>query len=106
MVGDPGGMKYSPLAQITPANVAQLKEAWSYAPGGPSPIVINNVMYFFSAGNVTALNAENGTEVWKYTYTEVECLGLFGTAPVVQVNNDYYENMDVAQMEQLLEKLK
>jgi NADH-quinone oxidoreductase E subunit len=42
----------------------------------------------------------------KFTYTEVECLGSCGTAPVVQVNNDYHENMDVAQMEQLLEKLK
>jgi NADH-quinone oxidoreductase E subunit len=41
----------------------------------------------------------------KYTVVEVECLGSCGTAPVVQVNNDYHENMDVAKMDQLLEKL-
>src|SRR5687768_18309915 len=28
-----------------------------------------------------------------YTVVEVECLGSCGTAPVVQVNNDYHENM-------------
>jgi quinoprotein glucose dehydrogenase len=27
---DPGGMRFSPLTQITPANVAQLKTAWVY----------------------------------------------------------------------------
>jgi quinoprotein glucose dehydrogenase len=27
---DPGGMRFSPLTQITPANVAQLKPAWVY----------------------------------------------------------------------------
>src|SRR5438477_3311366 len=27
---DAGGMRYSPLTQITPANVAQLKVAWVY----------------------------------------------------------------------------
>lgn len=41
-----------------------------------------------------------------YTVTEVECLGSCGTAPVVQVNNDYHENMDLRKMETLLEKLK
>ena len=42
----------------------------------------------------------------KYTVTEVECLGSCGTAPVVQVNNDYHENMDVPKMDDLLTKLK
>jgi NADH-quinone oxidoreductase subunit E len=36
----------------------------------------------------------------------VECLGSCGTAPVVQVNNDYHENMSVPKMDALLEKLK
>lgn len=41
-----------------------------------------------------------------YTVVEVECLGSCGTAPVVQINNDYHENMDVGKMDALLEKLK
>ena len=46
------------------------------------------------------------TKDGRYTVTEVECLGSCGTAPVVQVNNDYHENMTVDKMEQLLTKLK
>ena len=36
--GDPGGMRYSTLAQITPANVARLQVAWVYhlKPAGPA----------------------------------------------------------------------
>lgn len=41
-----------------------------------------------------------------YTVLEVECLGSCDTAPVVQVNNDYHENMNVERMDALLEKLK
>ena len=41
-----------------------------------------------------------------YTVVEVECLGSCGTAPVVQVNNDYHESMSVEKMDALLENLK
>ena len=34
---DAGAMRYSPLTQITPANVSKLKETWSYRPAGPAP---------------------------------------------------------------------
>src|SRR5689334_17597762 len=38
---DPGGMRYSPLTQITPANVARLEKAWVYhmkpPASGPPP---------------------------------------------------------------------
>ena len=33
---DPGGMKYSPLTQITPANVSQLAKSWTYDTGAPA----------------------------------------------------------------------
>jgi len=46
------------------------------------------------------------TKDGKYTVVEVECLGSCGTAPVVQVNNDYHENMDVRKMDDLLTRLK
>jgi glucose dehydrogenase len=64
--GGPGGMKYAAVDQITPANVTKLTQAWTYEPGGPVPIVINNTMYFVSAGNVVALNADTGSEIWKF----------------------------------------
>jgi NADH-quinone oxidoreductase E subunit len=46
------------------------------------------------------------TKDGRYTVVEVECLGSCGTAPVVQVNNDYHENMDVPKMDALLGQLK
>src|SRR5712691_2241235 len=46
------------------------------------------------------------TRAGLYTVTEVECLGSCGTAPVVQVNNDYHENMSVEKMDALLARLK
>ena len=52
------------------------------------------------------VNPHETTKDGLYTVLEVECLGSCGTAPVVQVNNDYHENMDVAQMDALLPKLK
>jgi glucose dehydrogenase len=76
---DPGGMKYSTLSQITPANVNKLVKAWSYDTGDPAggfrgweitPIVISNVMYFPTSGKkIVALNAQTGQEVWKVDLT-------------------------------------
>lgn len=68
--GDVGAMKYAPVDQITPANVTKLTQAWTYQPGGPAPIVINNLMYFASAGNIVALNADSGAEAWKFQLSQ------------------------------------
>lgn len=83
---DPGGMKYSPLTQITPANVGQLKVAWSYDTGDKAggfrgwevtPIVVDNIMYFntSTSAKVTALNAETGQVVWNF---DIKSLGIRG----------------------------
>jgi quinoprotein glucose dehydrogenase len=63
-------MKYSTADQVTPANVSQLTQAWTYANGGPAPIVVGNLMYFVAGGNVVALNADAGTEAWKFTLAD------------------------------------
>ena len=42
----------------------------------------------------------------KFTLTEVECLGSCGTAPVVQVNEEYATNLTVEKVEQMIESLK
>jgi quinoprotein glucose dehydrogenase len=68
--GDVGATKYAPVDQITPANVAKLAQAWTYQPGGPSPIVIDNLMYFAGGSNAIALNADSGTEVWKFPLSQ------------------------------------
>lgn len=40
-----------------------------------------------------------------FTLSEVECLGSCGTAPVVQINDDYHENMTTEGMLRLLDEL-
>lgn len=42
----------------------------------------------------------------KFSLEEVECLGHCGTAPVVQVNGEFHEEMDVAKMKALLATLE
>ncbi|TAK14185.1 MAG: pyrroloquinoline quinone-dependent dehydrogenase [Acidobacteria bacterium] len=90
---DSGGMRFSPLKEITPANVGNLEIAWTYhlkpdgfvppaAPAGrgggrgggsglraseATPLVINGLMYIPSPyGQVVALDAVTGKEVWVY----------------------------------------
>lgn len=40
-----------------------------------------------------------------FTLVEVECLGACVNAPVVQINDDYYEDLDGESMEKLLDAL-
>jgi len=42
----------------------------------------------------------------KFTLSLAECLGSCGTAPVMQVNDDYYENLTEASIDAILEKLR
>jgi NADH-quinone oxidoreductase subunit E len=41
----------------------------------------------------------------KFTLSEVECLGSCGTAPMAQVNDDYYENLTLEGVVQLIDRL-
>jgi NADH-quinone oxidoreductase subunit E len=41
-----------------------------------------------------------------FTMTEVECLGACVNAPILQINDDYYEDLDAEHTEALLTKLK
>src|SRR5580692_856054 len=63
--------RYSPLKQITRANVGQLRMAWTRGMGAGTtetiPIVHNGVMYVVEPGAiVAALNAANGDLLWEY----------------------------------------
>ena len=42
----------------------------------------------------------------RFTFTEVECLGSCGTAPMMQVNDDYFENLSEGKVDKLLQELK
>ncbi|MBI1803002.1 MAG: NADH-quinone oxidoreductase subunit NuoE [Ignavibacteriae bacterium] len=40
----------------------------------------------------------------RFTVTEVECLGSCGTAPMLQANDEYYENLSTEKVERLLDE--
>ncbi len=42
----------------------------------------------------------------KFSLEEVECMGSCGTAPMIAVNEDYYENLSKDKVEKILESLK
>lgn len=42
----------------------------------------------------------------KFTLSEVECLASCGTAPVMQINDDYYDNLTEEKVQEILSRLK
>ncbi|MEQ9442692.1 MAG: pyrroloquinoline quinone-dependent dehydrogenase [Cyclobacteriaceae bacterium] len=80
---DPGGMRHAPSSQITPANVQQLKVAWTYRTGEldyyknnnagekaafeATPLMIDGTLYLSTPSNrVIAIDAASGAEKWMY----------------------------------------
>ena len=62
---------YSPLAQITKANVAKLQQVWTRGMGAgiqeATPLVYRGTMYLPNpADDTVALDAATGKELWKY----------------------------------------
>ena len=46
------------------------------------------------------------TDDGRFHLSTVECLGSCGTAPMMQVNNDFHEDLTEEKIDQILEKLK
>lgn len=80
---DAGGMRYSPLGQITRDNVAKLKPAWTYRTGElkklkgarsekkatfeATPLMVDGSLFFSTAScRVIAVDAVTGSERWVY----------------------------------------
>jgi NADH-quinone oxidoreductase E subunit len=42
----------------------------------------------------------------RFTLVDVQCLGACGEAPILQINNDYYTDLDVERLDELLDGLK
>jgi quinoprotein glucose dehydrogenase len=78
---DPGGMRYSPLTQISRENVSQLKPAWVFHTGDISdgkgrvkrsgfettPLMIQGRLYLTTPFNrIIALDPETGRQIWAH----------------------------------------
>lgn len=80
--GDPGGMRFSPLTQITPENVGNLVRAWEFRTGDlerrapevmkrtkfqATPLLVEDSLIFCSPFNeVIALDPGSGVQKWRY----------------------------------------
>lgn len=79
-LGDKASTHYSTLAQITPANVAQLTPAWTWNAGDAvgdmtqiqcNPLIVDGVLYATTPRlRVVALDAATGRELWRFKAPE------------------------------------
>lgn len=100
---DLANTRYSPLGQITAANVVTLVPAWVHHSGIPhssesNPLVVDGVMYFSSALNhVFALDARTGQQKWEYVHkynTTVDCCGPINKGVTVYDGRVYMATAD------------
>jgi alcohol dehydrogenase (cytochrome c) len=101
--GTYNGHRHSPLAQITPANVARLRPVWVYQSREAgkietSPIVIDGVLYLTEKPHiVTALDGRTGRPVWSYRRARVKvstCCGEVNRGPAVLGDGLFYTTLD------------
>ncbi|QQS37397.1 MAG: NADH-quinone oxidoreductase subunit NuoE [Ignavibacteriales bacterium] len=52
------------------------------------------------------INNGDVTADQKFSLEEVECMGSCGTAPMIAVNEDFYENLTLEKAEEILESFK
>jgi alcohol dehydrogenase (cytochrome c) len=80
--GNDSGNRYSPLKQISTANVASLKLKWifpiSYFGLETTPLAANGVLYVTGPNEVYALDALTGSAIWHYS--RPPSAGLLGDA--------------------------
>jgi alcohol dehydrogenase (cytochrome c) len=70
--GDYSGRRYSALAQITDANVNQLRASWVFHSRNSdrlevTPVVVDGLMLVTSANDTFALDAQSGRTVWHHS---------------------------------------
>lgn len=95
--------RFSPLTQVTSANIGRLSVAWTYHTRIPkafenSPVVIDGTMYISTPDDhVIALDAANGQRKWEYTpvlKTTVHCCGPVNRGVAVYDGKVYIATLD------------
>lgn len=111
------GQRFSPLAQITPKNIGELKEVWRYQTGEVrtdedpgettyevTPLVVDDRMFICTPfGTVIALDPVSGEELWKFdpqlqqpptaTTQHMTCRGV-----------SYYDGTEDADLKQIADR--
>jgi alcohol dehydrogenase (cytochrome c) len=77
--GDPGGNRYTTLAQIDATNVARLAPRWmfTFPEAGQlqmTPVVVGGIMYVSAPNECYALDAGTGRQIWRYKRSRTQGL--------------------------------
>jgi alcohol dehydrogenase (cytochrome c) len=99
--------RYSPLAQITSANVGSLRMAWMFQTGisrlgsfETSPTVVDGVMYLTTPYNTAmAVDARSGQQIWRYEHkpsitAPIYCCGPNNRGVAISGNTVYMGTLD------------
>ena len=99
--------RYSPLAQITTANVGSLRMSWMYQTGisrlgsfETSPVVVDGVMYLTTPYNTAmAVDARTGQQIWRYEHkpsitAPIYCCGPNNRGVAISGNMVYMGTLD------------
>lgn len=106
---------YLHMPQIRVYEVVSFYSMYNLAPVGRHQVKVCTTTPCWLCGSAEVLEAcrrslgidlDETSEDGEFTLTEVECLGACVNAPVVQIDDDYYEDLDGARTEALLEQLK
>ncbi len=102
--GNYASTRFTPLAQITPANVRNLKLQWVYqspVAGNwqTTPLVVDGIMYLTQRLNdVVALDAATGRAFWIYRYTpaadRIVCCGANNRGLAILGNTLFMATLD------------
>ncbi|WP_426234447.1 glucose/quinate/shikimate family membrane-bound PQQ-dependent dehydrogenase [Pseudomonas sp. TWP3-2] len=107
------GDRYSPLKQITPANVGKLQEAWRIQTGDlptaddpveltneNTPLKANGMLYACTAhSKVLALDPDTGKELWRFDPQIKSPVGFKGFAHMTCRGVSYYDEAAYAKAE-------
>ena len=99
--------RFSPLAQITTANVGSLKMAWMFQTGisrlgsfENSPTVVDGVMYVTTPYNTAmAVDARTGQQIWRYEHkpsitAPIYCCGPNNRGVAISGNSVFMGTLD------------
>jgi alcohol dehydrogenase (cytochrome c) len=109
--GDYSGRRFSGLAEITPANVGQLKAQWVFHVRDVSdlevtPVVTGGIMFVTAANDAYALDARTGRVIWHYARPVTEGLiddaaqhhnrgvGIWGSRVFMETDNAHLLCLD------------
>lgn len=61
---------------------------------------------FEYVSNKLNIKHNEATENLHFSLEEVECMGACGGAPMIAINEEFYENVDIKKVDEILESLK